>query len=209
MEHPTRITILVNQVPHHLESDEVTPELLRTFAGLPADYEVWQVVGSPDPEGQLPANDVQVTGPIHVKSGDRFRVVPPGTFGSAPALAGTLADEVAQIINQGQVLQVAEEPDWIILVFSEWRLPSGYSKPQTRLLLRLPRSYPFGKPDMFWTDSDLLLASGQPPRQTSRESILGEDWLRFSWHAQKWDPSMDNLRSYLGFVDDGLSKARF
>ncbi len=77
----TRITILINQRPHHLESPEVTPELLRGLAKLPADYEVWRVIGNPDPEGHLPKDDVQVTGPTTAKNGDRFRVVPPGTFG--------------------------------------------------------------------------------------------------------------------------------
>lgn len=76
-----RITILVNQEPHHLDTDTVDDDLLRQLAGAPDEYEVWKVVRSPDPEGQLPVDDIQVTGEITVKSGDRFRVVPPGTFG--------------------------------------------------------------------------------------------------------------------------------
>lgn len=76
-----KITILVNQQPHHIDSDTVDDTLLRQLAGAPDEYEAWQVVKSPDPEGQLPVDDVQVTKEIAVKSGDRFRVVPPGTFG--------------------------------------------------------------------------------------------------------------------------------
>jgi hypothetical protein len=78
----TRITILVNSNPLHLEDPVVTPQQLREFAGMPAEYEVWKVVNAPDPEGQLPMDDIQITGSVEVKSGDRFRVVPPGTFGS-------------------------------------------------------------------------------------------------------------------------------
>src|SRR6267378_240329 len=59
----TQVTILVNQKPHHLDSPDITPEKLRELAGLPQDYEVWRVVGSPDPEGQLPKDDVQITSP--------------------------------------------------------------------------------------------------------------------------------------------------
>jgi hypothetical protein len=76
-----RITILVNQKPLHLDQPIVEPRQLREFVGAADEYEVWQIVRDPDPEGQLPVDDVQVTGPIKVKSGDRFRVVPPGTFG--------------------------------------------------------------------------------------------------------------------------------
>lgn len=77
-----KITILVNNKPLHLEEAVVGPERLRSFADAPDDHEVWKVVNSPDPEGELPVDDIQVTGPIEVTSGDRFRVVPPGTFGT-------------------------------------------------------------------------------------------------------------------------------
>jgi hypothetical protein len=208
MAHSNQITILVNNKPFHLDDNKVTPEQLRALVDLPADYEAWKIVGSPDPEGQLPTDDVQVTGVIEVKSGDRFRVVPPGTFGTTVTLPGTLAEEIEELRGNGHSIEVTEEPDWIVLIFAEWPLPSGYNKPRSRLLLRIPRSYRFGKPDMFWMDSDIRLSTGAPPRQVSPEQILGGTWLRFSWHAQKWDPARDNLRSYLAFVDDGLSKAR-
>lgn len=75
------ITVLVNKKPLHLEQSLVDADQLRDFAGAPAGYEVWKIVKDPDPEGQLPVDDVQVTGSVEAKSGDRFRVVPPGTFG--------------------------------------------------------------------------------------------------------------------------------
>ncbi len=77
-----KITILVTQHPHHIDSETVDDQNIRVLAGAPDEYEVWHVVNSPDPEGQLPVDDVQVTQEINVKSGDRFRVVPPGTFGA-------------------------------------------------------------------------------------------------------------------------------
>jgi hypothetical protein len=76
-----KITILITQKPHHLEQNTLTPDEFRSLAQAPPDYEVWHVVNNPDPEGQLPVDDVQVTASFEVKSGDRFRVVPPGTFG--------------------------------------------------------------------------------------------------------------------------------
>ena len=75
------ITIIVNQEPHHVGTDMLDDAALRQLVGAPNEYEVWKIVRNPDPEGQLPVDDVQVTQEISVKSGDRFRVVPPGTFG--------------------------------------------------------------------------------------------------------------------------------
>ncbi len=79
---PEKITILVNQKPYDVETATLGPQDFRDLVGAPPDYEVWQVVKNPDPEGQLPVDDKQVTGSIEVKNGDRYRVVPPGTFGS-------------------------------------------------------------------------------------------------------------------------------
>lgn len=77
-----KITILINQKPYHFDKETLVPEDFRNTIGAPADYEVWLVVHNPDAEGQLPVDDVQVTGLVHIKDGQRYRVVPPGTFGA-------------------------------------------------------------------------------------------------------------------------------
>jgi len=78
----SNITILINQKPFHVDHDTLSPHDFRNLVQAPADYEVWRIIKSPDPEGQLPVDDEQVTAAITVKSGERFRVVPPGTFGA-------------------------------------------------------------------------------------------------------------------------------
>lgn len=78
-----KITILVNQTPYHVQTTTMSAAQLLQLAGAPSDYEVWEVVKNPDPEGQLPKDDVRIVGVIPIKSGERFRVVPPGTFGRA------------------------------------------------------------------------------------------------------------------------------
>ena len=78
-----KITILINQRSFHFECDTLEPADFRARVSAADDYEVWRVVKAPDPEGQLPVDDVQVTGPVTVESGQRFRVVPPGTFGGS------------------------------------------------------------------------------------------------------------------------------
>ena len=76
-----KITILINQRPFHFHQEVLGPEDFRNAIGAPSDYEIWLVVHSPDPEGQLPTDDVQITGPTHIRNGQKYRVVPPGTFG--------------------------------------------------------------------------------------------------------------------------------
>jgi hypothetical protein len=79
---PHRITIHINHQVFHLDHAEVAPDEFRSLVTAPSDYEVWKTVKSPDPEGQLPVDDIQITSPVTVENGDHYRVVPPGTFGS-------------------------------------------------------------------------------------------------------------------------------
>lgn len=76
-----KTTILINQKPHKIEDALLSPDDFRRLADAPNEYEVWKVVKSPDPEGELPVDDEQITDTVKVTDGDRFRVVPPGTFG--------------------------------------------------------------------------------------------------------------------------------
>jgi hypothetical protein len=76
-----KITIHINQTPFHFEVSLLTPDDFRKAVMASSDYEVWLVIHSPDPEGQLPIDDVQITGPVEIKNGQKYRVVPPGTFG--------------------------------------------------------------------------------------------------------------------------------
>jgi hypothetical protein len=78
-----KITIHINQKPYHFDQAVLSPDDFRAAVGAAKDYEVWLIVKNPDPEGQLPVDDVQITQPVEIKDGQRYRVVPPGTFGQA------------------------------------------------------------------------------------------------------------------------------
>ena len=94
-------------------------------------------------------------------------------------------------------------------VIHGYRVPPGFSRQATVLLIRAPMSYRNGRPDMFWTDIDLLLANGTAPQNAdSIERYLGRDWRRFSWHPQNWNPGADDLRTYLEFIAARLRQAR-
>lgn len=76
-----KTTIQINQKPHQFEETTLSPDDFRNAVNAPSDYEVWLIVKSPDPEGQLPVDDIQITESVEIESGQRYRVVPPGTFG--------------------------------------------------------------------------------------------------------------------------------
>lgn len=198
------ITILINQVPHHLITSTISADEIKKLAGADNDYEVWQVVKSPDPEGQLPVDDIQVKGTIEVKSGDKFRVVPPGTFGAVAAMPPQLSAEIARLQSEGHEVEVHDAAGLLLLIIRSYPLPYGYNKATTQLLLKIPLSYPNGKLDMFWTDPDLRLQESTGQASTSLETLLGRQWLCFSWHPQKWTPGSDNLFTFLEFVNRRL-----
>jgi hypothetical protein len=202
------ITILINQVPHHLDASTITADAIKQLAKADNDYEVWKVIKSPDPEGQLPVDDIQVKGTIEVKSGDKFRVVPPGTFGAVAAMPQQLSAEIARLKSAGHEVEVHDHAGLWVLIIRAYPLPYGYNKVTTQLLLKIPRSYPNGKLDMFWTDPDLQLQESTGQAATSFETILGRQWLRFSWHPSKWCPGSDNLFTFLEFVNRRLTQLK-
>lgn len=77
-----KITISINKKHYQVEEGVMSREEFIVLSQLPNDYQVWQIVGKADPEGEIPVNDIQVTESVQVKDGEKFRVVPPGTFGS-------------------------------------------------------------------------------------------------------------------------------
>jgi len=203
-----KVTILINQRPVHFQKSTLSPDDFRAAINAPSDYEVWFVVKDADPEGQLPVDDIQITGPVEISSGQRYRVVPPGTFGVQTMAPVQLVQEVGDLKKEGYAIELVEAEGWSCVIVRDYPVPPGYSKSHTDLLVKCPMSYPDGRPDMFWTDEDLKLADGRAPRSADTiEAALGRRWRRFSYHPQNWNPGVDNLRTYLEFISTGLVKA--
>lgn len=101
------------------------------------------------------------------------------------------------------------EGSFSILIIENYSLPAGWSKEETRLLVKLPASFPHGKPDMFWTEVDLTLAGGSVPHKGEVvEQICGQAWRRFSWHPQDWTPGRDDIHTFLEFVGRRLAQQK-
>jgi len=81
-------------------------------------------------------------------------------------------------------------------------LSPGWSKPTTTALFRLPPAYPEARPDNFWSEGDLRLATGGMPTNCSpsSERLLGREWLLYSWHVTQWAPGKDDLLTYVGVI---------
>ncbi|MEP0805629.1 MAG: hypothetical protein HRF47_09075 [Chloroflexota bacterium] len=127
---------------------------------------------------------------------------------SADMLTDILLQEIAGLRDGGYKVELIEGDGFANIILDDYPLPPMYNKQSTRLLLRIPISYPNGNPDMFWTAPDLLCEDGRTPTNAdSLEDHLGQQWRRFSWHPQGWNPSIGNLSMYLEFVNNGLARA--
>ena len=124
------------------------------------------------------------------------------------ALPPRLEKEV-QELREVRVVYVTEDSDYINLVLPKFPLGEGFNVPDSDLLIRVQRMYPEAKPDMFWVDATVLLAGGQIPQAAeSVELYAGRKWRRFSWHCQHWNPSIDNMHSYLEFIRRRLKEKK-
>lgn len=118
-----------------------------------------------------------------------------------------ILEESKLIEVAGNKIEVVEAEGMICILIREFLLPRKFNKAITSLLIMLPLSYPNGRPDMFWIDSDILLSNGAVPQSADLiETHINRQWRRFSWHLSTWNPSTDNILTYLEFIKTRLSK---
>lgn len=117
--------------------------------------------------------------------------------------------EILRISEAGADRQKLPDGSHLIIVPSV-ALPNGWSKPAVDVRFLAPVGYPFGKPDCFWTDGDLRLASGNPPMNTGNTPIphVGGGFLWFSWHVASWDSNVDSLLTYFFVIKRRLCDPR-
>jgi hypothetical protein len=123
---------------------------------------------------------------------------------------GELTIEIDELRQEGWAITVSEMPDGFVhVVLDQFDLPAGFTLKQSRLLMKIPQSYPNGKPDMFWLEEAIRLENGAVPESAGEvENNHGIAWRRFSWHPAKWVPGVDSVRSYIEFVRTRLNHKR-
>ena len=88
-------------------------------------------------------------------------------------------------------------------------LPQGWNKQTTDIHFFAPTGYPYAKPDCFWADEDLRLATGALPQNANNGNPmtgLGKNALWFSWHTEHWNASRDDLLTWVASIKDRLSR---
>lgn len=76
-----RITILINNKPYEAPRPAMTGLEIKELGGGPPDYWLILVVKSPDPVAGGDDKQIQDAETVELKSGMRFRIVNPATFG--------------------------------------------------------------------------------------------------------------------------------
>jgi hypothetical protein len=133
---------------------------------------------------------------IDVKNGMHFRAIPGNAnFGAVlnPAAAAgndVIAEDLERLAEQGFEIDVLVEGVEVGIVIRDVPLPPGaYSIATTDLLPKTTTLHPQPETDMFWVDSDLVLASGAEPASSNLEMHFGRPWPRFNWHRNTpWVP---------------------
>jgi hypothetical protein len=87
----------------------------------------------------------------------------------------------------------------------------GWNAEKTTVYFVVVASYPVAKPDCFWTDPTLRLATGAPPQNSSINDAAGlgaHQLLWFSWHIANWNPSTDTLLTYARVIERRFHELR-
>jgi hypothetical protein len=187
--HP--VTVTIDRKEYTFEHAKQTGQSIKERAGIPLTDVLFLQ--------ELKEDRVITDGEcITLKCGDCFHSAPPANYGNA--YAGSLPAD----FQDGRVFD--QPGGWKFVVFENYELPDGFSVKAVRLLIKLPPTFPDAAPDMFWVAPQLHTNNNAIPQGTSIETLLGEQWQRFSWHLQPgaWKVGLSTLRDFMRCV-----RARF
>jgi hypothetical protein len=107
--------------------------------------------------------------------------------------------------------ELTPQPNGSVLVtVRDLALPERlWNKPTTTVYFIAPVGYPMARPDCFWTDPDLRMASGAPPQNTGQQTppFDSQPKLWFSWHPSSWSANRDDLLTYTRLIQERLKRA--
>lgn len=94
---------------------------------------------------------------------------------------------------------ITEGPGKNALLISEFRVPLGFDRETSTLMILLPSGYPGAGLDMFYFDPSLARADGGEIDALASEEHFGRSWQRWSRHYT-WEPGVDSLTSHVEYV---------
>ena len=117
-------------------------------------------------------------------------------------------------ILQKQYGELEYDPNGSWILFKKFKLPPGWYREETELLVKIPSGYPSTPPDNFYVPVGFKLANGKPINAyTESHPFLNKQWGQFSYHIDgEWSPSKnilegDNLISFMLKVHGRLKEA--
>lgn len=117
--------------------------------------------------------------------------------------------DVTCLTERGIEYSISLEANMTCVVFPGYKLPPGYDRGASDLLLRLQPGFPDVPPDMWWFNPAIRLANGRVVQATEvTERHLGKDWQRWSRHfnAGQWRSGIDSLESFLALIRKELER---
>ena len=119
-------------------------------------------------------------------------------------------DDLKYLAERGINHSVASEANMTCVLLPQYRLPTGFDRPQSDLLLRLNTGYPDVPPDMWWFDPPIRRKDGRPiPATEVTEQYLGRSWQRWSRHfgSGQWRSGLDCLETFLALIRKELERS--
>jgi hypothetical protein len=120
-----------------------------------------------------------------------------------------LAAQLAAVQRRYPAARVESAPDGSrVLIVPDLRLCCGWNASATTVRVLIPVGFPHVKPDCFYVDATLRLASGAEPASSNLQSIFGGQYRWYSWHIATWDPARGSLDQYLHVCESRLREVR-
>lgn len=122
-------------------------------------------------------------------------------------MASAILSRHLRILSHAYTIVVDDDSRWFIA--HNFRLPPGYDRAETSVLVTLPHDYPISPPGI--GDSRVYL----PPDVLYRGMDLRDlhpsdapawgEWAWFCYQEIRWDPARDNLMTFLEMVRADLT----
>ena len=145
---------------------------------------------------------------IELKPGDQFRTPPRFVRGEEDAETpdARRRREMEQLRARYPQIEYDETGlGWFRI--RNFRLPPGWNRETTDLLVMLPPGHPATPPRCFYVQPGLRLASNAAAKGDSNERahLHGEEWTRFGCDTKEWHPSF-SLETFMGAIERSLQE---
>lgn len=198
----TQVIIFINDKRFEAPSEEMKGVEIKALGEIPPQNRLFKEV--PGPRDDVPISDEEV---VELKNGDRFYDLPRGVHG-APTLREVLVPDIAKLREEFGDVEITPTPDGgLHVLLASVRLPGGWSKDHTQMLIVVPPGYPEQRPSGFFAENTLTLAEGGQPRGTGINEITGRQWLYFCWQPEAWSPQRDTLWKYVKLMTERFQEA--